>query len=53
MKERGKMNIFQFRLLITNIFIGLSFLADGIDRLCLIGLGILWAMSMFRTKFEQ
>ena len=41
-ERRNKMNDNQLGILIGNMMIGLSFLADGVDRLFLIILGILW-----------
>ena len=38
------MEYYQLNILLSNIYLALSFLANGIDRLALIAIGILWLL---------
>lgn len=40
-------------LLISQFFVGLSFLAEGIDRLILVGLSLLWFIGFIIVEVKQ
>lgn len=43
------MKNYQFSLIISNIYLGLSFLSKGIDRADLIFLGVIWFINAIIT----